>query len=402
MKKHHRAMLLMVLGAFSIGAALGRPYLEPIWATHVIGQTEYVCPPCGNECDSRTFDQPGFCPVCAMKLVEKGSMTNQPVASSQPAVERKKVAILIFDGVQIIDYTGPYEVFGGAGFEVYTVAEKADPITTAMGMRVTPRYTFENCPQPNILLIPGGGVVKTQNDPQVIKWIQDRAQPADYVLSVCNGAFILAKTGLLDGLTATTTYGLLEGFEAFAPKTKVVSDRRYVDNGKIITTAGLSSGIDGALHVVSKVIGQGRAQMVALGIEYNWQPESNYVRASLADKYLQKIFTRRLAFEVPAGTELKVLSTSGGTDQWEIKWQAQTELSPAEMLERLNRKLADEGKWSRPEAETSKEATKSQWKFTDEKGKAWNGAASVQPAPGEKNKLTLTVKITRSDHTTQH
>src|ERR1044072_3309513 len=96
---------------------------------------EYVCPPCGCDRDKDVSDKPGSCPTCGMPLVEKGSPASQP-AASQPNARRRKVAILLFDGVQIIDYTGPWEVFGQAGFEVYTVAVKPDPITTNMGMKV--------------------------------------------------------------------------------------------------------------------------------------------------------------------------------------------------------------------------------------------------------------------------
>ncbi|HXG63926.1 MAG TPA: DJ-1/PfpI family protein [Blastocatellia bacterium] len=354
----------------------------------------YVCPPCGCGSDHVVLDKPGSCAACGMELVVKGSPANQP-PPPMPQAERKRVAILIFDGVQIIDYAGPYEVFGQAGFNVYTVAEKPDAITTAMGMKVVPRYTFEDFPAPNVLLIPGGGVDATQNNPRAIKWIQDTAQKADYVLSVCNGAFLLAKAGLLDGLSATTFYGLIGGLKALAPKTKVVSDKRYVDNGKVITTAGLSSGIDGSLHVISKMLGKGRAQMVALNMEYNWQPDSNYARAAFADSHLRGIFGRALRFDVPEGAELTVLNTAGNTDMWEVNWQAQTTAPAAEILERVNRALAD--KWSRVDAGKPNASAKSFWKFTDDNGGAWSGAASVQPVPGEKDKLTVTVKIARGN-----
>jgi hypothetical protein len=229
----------------------------------------------------------------------------------------------------------------------------------------------------------------------VIKWIQDKAAQADYVLSVCNGAFILAKTGLLDGLSATTFYGLIDGLKALAPKTKVVCNQRYVDNGKIITTAGLSSGIDGSLHVIEKMMGKGRAQMVALNMEYNWQPGTTYARADFADKHLRSIFTRGLRFDVPDGATLKVLSTEGTTDKWEINWQVETAAAATDILERVNRSLADTGKWSRLDSGKAQDARKSAWKFTDENGAAWSGVATVQPAAGESNKLTVTVKIAR-------
>ncbi|HEX8185579.1 MAG TPA: DJ-1/PfpI family protein, partial [Blastocatellia bacterium] len=196
--------------------------------------------------------------ICLACNTARSSGSSSPLQAPQ---KRGNVAILIFKGVQIIDYTGPYEVFGGARFNVYTVAEKAEPITTAMGMTVTPSYSFSDSPKPDVLVLPGGGgfrpgdggVGNQLENPAVIKWIQDNAKEAKFVLTVCNGAFFAAKAGLLDGLEATTFYGMIDALKTFAPKTKVVSDKRYVDNGKIITTAGLSSGIDGSLYLVSKM-----------------------------------------------------------------------------------------------------------------------------------------------------
>ena len=110
------------------------------------------------------------------------------------------------------------------------------------GMSVNPSYGFADAPAPDVLIIPGGHVIEQQNDADVIAWIRAKADNAEQVLTVCNGAFILASTGLLDGLKATTFYGLLDELAKFAPKVEVVSDQRYVDNGKIITSAGLVYG----------------------------------------------------------------------------------------------------------------------------------------------------------------
>jgi len=104
------------------------------------------------------------------------------------------------------------------------------------------------------------------------------------VLSVCNGAFILAKTGLLDGLTATTFYDLIDELERRYPKVKAVRDRRYVDNGKFITTAGISSGIDGSLHVIGRLRGRAMAERAALNMEYEWKPGGDFARAAFADR----------------------------------------------------------------------------------------------------------------------
>ncbi len=114
-------------------------------------------------------------------------------------------------------------------------------------------------------------MTEARNSAPTLKWVTDTNARTTLTMSVCNGAFILASAGLLDGLTATTTSGNIPRLKAEYPKTKVVDDQRFVDNGRIITTAGLSAGIDGAVHVVSRTLGQGTAQRVALAEEYDWK-----------------------------------------------------------------------------------------------------------------------------------
>ncbi len=353
---------------------------------------QYVCPPCGCGSDDKLYDKAGFCPVCGMALAVKGSVT----AASAPSAPRaaKKAAILIFDGVQIIDYTGPYEVFGAAGLEVFTVATTAAQITTNMGMKVTPHYSLADAPAANLLLIPGGGVIATQQDPQVLKWIQERSKQAEYVISVCNGAAILAKTGLLDGLTATTTAGLIDGLPTLAPKVKVVRDQRYVDNGKFITTAGLSSGIDGALYVVSKMFGKAQAQLVALRIEYDWKGDSKYARANLADRYITNVVGRGLVLPVPQGATAELLSTEGTAQNWQVKWQVVGEASSADVLKLLNDKVVS-GQWVEQKTASPGEPRRT-WKFNDQEGDDWNATADAQSAGSKIVTISLKVERTRT------
>ena len=322
-----------------------------------------------------------------------------PVKSSKPP---RNLAILIFDGVQIIDYTGPYETFGhtysndGDAFNIYTVSEKTNAITTSMGMSVNPKFSFENAPKPDLLLVPGGDVRAQVNSPTVLKWVQDASKNAEIVMSVCNGAFILAKAGLLDGMEATTTAGLIPLLRQEAPKVKVVDDRRFVDNGHIITTAGLSSGIDGALHVIERLYGRGTAQMAALGMEYNWDPDSRFVRAMLADKYL------RFNYDVKVSEGgWRPLSRSGSIDNWENSWAVTTEATATDLLEAVNNSIAANrtygppiAKWTRT-ADSSKNPLQTWWTFTDEKGGSWNGVVNVRPVSGQKNQYTLSVKVER-------
>jgi putative intracellular protease/amidase len=308
---------------------------------------------------------------------------------------QRNVAILIFPGVQIIDYTGPYEVLGHANvngqpaFRIYTVSEKTDPITTAMGMSVNPAFTFDRAPKPDVLVVPGGGVDAHLDNPAYLRWLRSSAKDAEVVLSVCNGAFFLARAGLLDGLEATTFAGLIDELKIAAPKTKVVSDRRFVDNGKIVTAAGLSSGIDGALHVIEKLYGKGTAQVAAVGMEYDWRPDSGWARASLADRHL------RPAFEVLYEYPRTVLSHVGSRERWETSWRIQTDAPPRAVLEKLDRALSAGKGWARQDRRDAAGSAESRWRFRDGDGSAWTETTRVEEVKAEKG-CRVTVTVARS------
>ncbi|HEY0734688.1 MAG TPA: DJ-1/PfpI family protein [Herpetosiphonaceae bacterium] len=196
---------------------------------------------------------------------------------SQP----RNVAILIFDEVEVLDFCGPFEVFGvtrsreEAPFNVYTVAERIEPVLARNGLSVNPRYTIDDCPPPDLLVIPGGlGARKEMHNPAVIEWIKRCAEPAELVLSVCTGALLLANAGLLDDLAATTHHGAFDLLRAAAPKTEVREGERFVDNGKVITSAGISAGIDMSLHVVARLLGVDVARETAERMEYRWQADA--------------------------------------------------------------------------------------------------------------------------------
>jgi putative intracellular protease/amidase len=309
-------------------------------------------------------------------------MSLVPKEQAKEQEETMKAAILIFEGVQIIDFTGPYEVLGQAGIEAFTVGEKAAPIHTTMGMTVTPAYTFDNAPPAQLLVVPGGNV-QTENK-NIIQFIQQRAKSADYVLSVCNGAFYLAEAGLLDGRDATTFYNLIDDLQETYPKVHVVTNKRYVDNGKIITSAGLSSGIDGTLFLISKMYGKGIAQQVALNMEYNWQPGSTYARANFADKYLRRMMSRRLQLQIPNQVDVKLVNTQGTTDQWETEWEVQAKSTLPEIKTYLEDKLQELGKWTRDG---------SSWKFTGDNGEKWVGVLNISPIDGKQHFYSINLKI---------
>lgn len=348
--RRSRREVLKTVGASALGLGVSASGVQALGALPMLLQgtagaarKEYVCPPCSCGRDHEVFDRPGTCPACGMSLVEKGAAP----AATPHAAASVRAAILIFDGVQVIDFAAPLEVFGQAGYEVFTVAPENRPVLASMGLRVTPRFALAEAPATEILLVPGGEVGAVESDRRVLDWLRARAETTRHVVSVCNGAFILAAAGLLDGLTATTFYDLVESLRARAPKTTVVTDRRFVDNGRIIATAGLSSGIDGALHVVSKVSGLGRAQMAALNMEYDWKADGLYARASFADGPVRRLFGRGLALPLPAPERAEVSSTSGDQARWEVVWSVATSRAPGAVAKDAAAAVDERSAWTR-------------------------------------------------------
>lgn len=180
------------------------------------------------------------------------------------------VAILIFPHVQIMDFAAPYEVFGQAGFNVFTVASSKIPLTSAMGLQVTPEYTLADHPTPDIIVVPGGREFDEPLNPGELEWMRKYGAEFEHVLSTCCGSIEIGRAGLLEGLSATTHHGYYKELQLHAPGVCVVENKRWVDNGRIVTSGGLCSGIDGALHVVAKVKGEKEAMRIADWMEYTW------------------------------------------------------------------------------------------------------------------------------------
>ncbi len=180
----------------------------------------------------------------------------------------KKVAILVYDEVELLDFAGPGEVFEIAGYDLYTVAESTDMVTSQNFLFLKPQYDLSNCPKPDLLLLPGGTTSIPLQNKAVIEWIKETTKVAEIVMSVSTGVFLLSGTHLLDGLKATTWHLALERLRKEAPRTEVVGNVRFVDNGKIITTGGVSAGIDCAIYLVSRLSGRVMAEKVTTYLEY--------------------------------------------------------------------------------------------------------------------------------------
>jgi transcriptional regulator GlxA family with amidase domain len=195
----------------------------------------------------------------------------------------RNVAILIFDEVEVLDFAGPFEVFAVSRsrhdesislFNVYTVAENDRPVIARNGLSVNPAYTIDNCPTPDILLVPGGRGTRTEiHNQRVMDWIKRQAPAAELVLSVCTGALMLAKAGLLDGLQATTYHTAFDLLQELEPRVTLRPGERWVDNGKVVTSAGVSAGIDMALHIVGRLHDVEQSIHTARYMEYDhWHP----------------------------------------------------------------------------------------------------------------------------------
>ena len=206
-----------------------------------------------------------------------------------PAEGSIPVAFLISEGAVVIDFCGPWEVFQDVmlpgqmdmAFKLFTVSEKTNPIQVSGGMKITPDYRLENAPTAKVVVIPA------QSDPSeaVLAWVRKSAKTADVVMSVCTGAYLLARTGLLAGKEATTHHGSYVDFARKYPDIHVKRGARFVEDGNLASAGGLSSGIDLALRVVERYYGRELAEQAAYDMEYQgegWMsPDSNAVYAQM-------------------------------------------------------------------------------------------------------------------------
>jgi transcriptional regulator GlxA family with amidase domain len=157
---------------------------------------------------------------------------------------------------------------------VYTVGSNTELITSQKVLRITPQYSLKDCPMPDILVLPGGDTRVIKKNEQLIQWLTKNIDNIDIALSVCTGASILGEAGLLDNQKATTHKFAIRRMQENYPKASFLANTRFVDNGRVITTAGISAGIDGALHVVQRLFGKDVAHDIVDWMEYDgWIPD---------------------------------------------------------------------------------------------------------------------------------
>ena len=196
-------------------------------------------------------------------------------------MERKRVGIVIYEEVEVLDFCGPFEVFSvtrlneserreqPSPFLPLLVAETTGTITATGGMQVVPHYSLENCPHLDLVLVPGGwGFRHHMENARLHQWLRDRASRAEMLTGVCTGSLLLGSAGLLDGRNATTHWRFLDAMRDSFPAVAVKYDKHFVKDGRLYTSAGISAGIDMSLKVVEHYFGEAVARATARHMEY--------------------------------------------------------------------------------------------------------------------------------------
>lgn len=194
-------------------------------------------------------------------------------------MSQRTVGILLFNEVEVLDFAGPFEVFSLASlpdstikpFIVKTISEDGEMISARNGLKVTPDYSFDNHPDLDILIVPGGyGAEEIEiNNPELIQWLKKQQSKAEFMTSVCTGALLLAKAGLLDGKRATTHWMDMDRLEKDFPLVSVQRHVKFVDEGSLITSGGISAGINMSFHLISRLYGKSVSKETAKRMEYD-------------------------------------------------------------------------------------------------------------------------------------
>ena len=207
-----------------------------------------------------------------------------PLTSTSLAAMTRNVGIYIFDEIEVLDLGGPFEVFSTASrmkarlspgsakpFELFTIADTVRPVRARGGLMLQPSYGVTNHPAIDVFIVPGGVVTAELSRTAIIEWIVRTAAKASLTASVCTGAFLLGKAGLLRGKTITTHWEDIDDFSAMFPGIPVQGDKRWVDAGTIVTSAGISAGLDMSLHLVERLESVELAVRTARQMDYDWQ-----------------------------------------------------------------------------------------------------------------------------------
>jgi len=218
-----------------------------------------------------------FCACAVVAAPPETSASDDATPPTTVAKETRTLGIVLYPRFELLDVYGPAEMFGNVTgkLKVVMVAQKAGSVASAQGPRVVAEYGFDDCPQLDLVLVPGGfGTLAELNNPAMLDWLRNRAEKAEIVMSVCSGSAILAKAGLLDGRRATSNKQYFSLAAAQGPKVDWIKKARWVDDGNVVTSSGVSAGLDMALHVIERLYGTKTAESIADGTEYQWHRDA--------------------------------------------------------------------------------------------------------------------------------
>ena len=237
-------------------------------------QEVFWCPMRGNPCALKDYAGAGPCDDCGMALITKSAYEQQ---AKEREKTRKTVGIVLYEGFEVLDVYGPIEMWGYVKeFKVVTVARKAGPVRSTQGVETVAQYGFDDCPPLQILMVPGGlGTMIALDDNDLLDFLRARHTESEITTSVCSGSVLLARAGILDGHKATSNKLFFDRAVAQSSKVDWIREARWVDDGKVITSSGVSAGMDMALHLVRRLYGEARAQQIALGAEYIWNEDAS-------------------------------------------------------------------------------------------------------------------------------
>ena len=329
---------LFAFALFFSGALLTSESVPAALGPRTEGDTEGDAEPyqCEIYCSDEVLTGPGSCPSCELPLRTVRSVRDKLRLG-------RTAAVLLFPGVQVIDFSGPFEVLGAAGFRVVTVSRTKGTLRTDEGLALVPDYTLATCPAVDVLVLPGG---KLYPDDETVAWIRDVFARAELVLSVCNGLGWLDAAGLVDDLEVTTTATSIPRLSGDELKCRLVPGRRVVDAGRIITSGGYTSGIDGALQVVARVKGRGAAELLATKLEYDWAPDRGmFPRRASYYMHLRPIL-RSLERGATVLRDAEISSASCGADRAEVTWEVSGE-TPTALSAELDAAFARLSAWAR-------------------------------------------------------
>ncbi len=218
-------------------------------------------------------------PILLLLSAVAAPLDAQDAAAGKEEKAMRTLGIFIFPGFELLDATGPLEMWGNlkGQIKLVTVARQKGEVTSSQGPKMVAEFGFDDCPPMDLLLVPGGfGVPKVLQEKDTLEWMRARSAKAELTMSVCNGASILAAAGLLNGRPATTNKAYWDMATAPGPEVKWVRHARWVDDGNIVTSSGVSAGMDMTLHVIARLFGQPRAERLANEIEYEWHRDPSW------------------------------------------------------------------------------------------------------------------------------